>query len=263
MFEDKEYIISLCSKHPNSNTLLIALSAYSGKKDKAGEDYRHHALKVKKECREKAQEPEISFLCNMYGFDEYDLGDIGLLHDVVEDSDYAFDDLLAAGIKKEIVDSLRVLTRKSGESYMNYIKRVGEDFAATIVKIEDLKDNMNLSRLPKITQADLDRNKKYKKALLYLQGIYDDTYSVNHTALEIWMLNNGFKEVNHVNPYCKVFKYEKGYDKSLITIPGDSRIEKYRETLYFELNKMIALLDKDELNSLKEALFKNKKRCKK
>lgn len=66
--------------------------------------------------------------------------------------------------------------------------------------------------------------------MLYSQEVCNDAYS-NHAALETWMLNNGFQEVAYDNPYCKVFKYEKGDNKSLITIPGDSRIKKYKEVV--------------------------------
>lgn len=55
--------------------------------------------------------------------------------------------------------------------------------------------------------------------------------------------------------YCKVFKYKKKDNKLLMTIPYNNRIKNI-EILYSELDKMIVLLCKNELNSLKEALFK-------
>ena len=72
---------------------------------------------------------------------------------------------------KVIVDSVVLLTRKEGESYGQFIDRMchNEEFddsfyIARAVKIEDLNDNLDLSRLDKITDEDIDRIKKYMNA---------------------------------------------------------------------------------------------------
>lgn len=144
---------------------ILAECAHDGQKDKAGEDYWHHVFRVGAECG-KIHDDKIMYEDSLFATD---LRVIGMLHDVVEDTSITFDDLLYFGIEEKIVNVLRVLTRRDNESYMDYIRRVGENRAATLVKIEDLNDNMNLSRLPEATDEDINRWKKYNKARKYLQ----------------------------------------------------------------------------------------------
>ncbi len=59
----------------------------------------------------------------------------GFLHDVVEDSDLTFNDLLEKGVDEDIVDALRLLTHKKGTDYFEYIQRIidsGNRLAQTI-----------------------------------------------------------------------------------------------------------------------------------
>ena len=48
---------------------------------------------------------------------------------------------------------------------MKYIKRIRKNPLARAVKISDLKNNSDLSRLKEVTEKDLKRTEKYKKAL--------------------------------------------------------------------------------------------------
>ncbi|MSS57638.1 HD domain-containing protein [Erysipelotrichaceae bacterium Oil+RF-744-GAM-WT-6] len=130
----------------------IARKAHLGQKDKAGEDYIYHPLWVSAHV------------------DGEKTKTAALLHDVLEDTSVTSKDLLNQGIPREIVNSVIVLTRKSGEDYFDYIKRVKKDPVARQVKIADLKHNIDLSRLPKVTEEDIKRNKKYRKALEYLEN---------------------------------------------------------------------------------------------
>ena len=63
------------------------------------------------------------------------------------------------------------MTRNEGESYMDYIKRIGEDNICRIVKMCDLKDNMDITRLDKLKNEDFNRLKKYHKAYKYLKSL--------------------------------------------------------------------------------------------
>ncbi|MDH2272954.1 hypothetical protein [Moraxella porci] len=62
------------------------------------------------------------------------------------------------------------ITKRRGEKYEKYIARVKANPLAREVKIADLKHNLDLSRLTKITDKDIERAKKYKMALEFLES---------------------------------------------------------------------------------------------
>ncbi len=72
----------------------------------------------------------------------------GLLHDVVEDTGYTFDDLLNAGINAKVVDALRLLTHEKGTDYMEYVGRIADSHnpIAINVKSNDLEHNLERGR---------------------------------------------------------------------------------------------------------------------
>ncbi|WP_080903353.1 HD domain-containing protein [Parabacteroides sp. Marseille-P3160] len=130
--------------------IQIATKAHMGQVDKAGKPYILHPLRI---------------MANVHSTEEKIAA---VLHDVIEDTDLDFPDLLSKGIPSEIVDVLRLLTHEEGIDYEDYIKRLSVNTIARAVKIADLKDNSNLSRLPKIGKKDIERVEKYKKALSFL-----------------------------------------------------------------------------------------------
>lgn len=72
------------------------------------------------------------------------------------------------GFSDVVVDAVASLTRKRGESYEDFVVRVSKNELARMVKIEDVKDNLNLTRLSTITDKDLVRIQKYHSALMVL-----------------------------------------------------------------------------------------------
>lgn len=137
----------------------IATEAHRGQKDKAGNDYIEHPLRVMEAGR--TMEEKIT----------------GVLHDVVEDSDWTFAMLEAEGFSKEIVDALRCVTKLSeSEPYDKFITRIKKNPLAVSVKLNDLTDNMDIRRLPYLSDKDVKRLKKYLKA--YKQLSDEPTYSV-------------------------------------------------------------------------------------
>ena len=96
---------------------------------------------------------------------------VALLHDVVEDSDCTFDDLLILGFDQCIVDALKLLTHSNSEPYMDYIAKIKANPVARAVKLADLTHNSDLSRLAPETIDDkmLKRVKKYQQAIALLQ----------------------------------------------------------------------------------------------
>ena len=79
-------------------------------------------------------------------------------------TDITAEALLELGFSKEVVDAVVLLTRKKDDDYMDYIKKLKSNPIARSVKLADLADNMDMSRIPNPTEKDLARLEKYKKA---------------------------------------------------------------------------------------------------
>ena len=125
----------------------IATSAHDEQVDKAGKPYIEHPLRVMN--MGKTVEEKI----------------VGVLHDVVEDSEWTFEMLEKEGMPKEVVDALKCVTKLSeDEDYDHFIARVKTNPLAVKVKLNDLKDNMDITRLGKVTEKDLPRLNKYIRA---------------------------------------------------------------------------------------------------
>ena len=159
--DDYEIIIShLKSMEPRNGLIYttmtkkamkVCFEAHKNQVDKSGLPYVYHPFHVA--CRQK---DEISTT-------------VALLHDVVEDSDFSFEDL-KKDFPEEVIKALQLLTHQDGERYMDYIKKIKSNPIATKVKRDDLRHNMDLSRLNDITDVDIRRIKKYQKALRYMEG---------------------------------------------------------------------------------------------
>ena len=125
----------------------IATSAHEGQVDKAGKPYIEHPMRVMN--MGKTVEEKIA----------------GVLHDVVEDSDWTFEMLEKEGIPKDVMDALRCVTKLSeDEDYDHFIERVKTNPLAVKVKLNDLKDNMDIPRLGEEPEKDLARLNKYIRA---------------------------------------------------------------------------------------------------
>ena len=125
----------------------IAKAAHEGQVDKAGKPYIEHPMRVMK--MGKTVEEKIA----------------GVLHDVVEDSEWTFEMLEKEGIPKDVMDALRCVTKLSeDEDYDHFIARVKTNPLAVKVKLNDLKDNMDITRLDQVTEKDLARLNKYIRA---------------------------------------------------------------------------------------------------
>ena len=81
---------------------------------------------------------------------------------------YTRKDLLHDGFSLEIVDAVDALTRRDDETYMEFIARLAQNKLARRVKILDIQDNMDLSRIPEPSAQDYSRLKRYEKALYFL-----------------------------------------------------------------------------------------------
>lgn len=96
---------------------------------------------------------------------------VALLHDIVEDTDITLDDLKEMKFDSEIVDAVDAITRREDETkYFDFIERVKKNDIARIVKIYDLEDNMDITRLNMFGDYEQKRLKKYWYCWKYLKG---------------------------------------------------------------------------------------------
>jgi (p)ppGpp synthase/HD superfamily hydrolase len=134
------------------NIIKLAVDAHLGQRDKANLPYILHPLRL------------------MMKFELYEEMATAILHDVIEDTSVTSEELEKQGISKEILDAVNCLTKKDGEDYQDFIQRISQNSLATKVKIEDIKDNLDLLRLKTLTDDDLLRAKKYHQAVNQLRG---------------------------------------------------------------------------------------------
>lgn len=129
-----------------NKAIEIANRAHAGQVDKAGRSYILHPLRVM-----LSLDNEMEMIC-------------AVLHDVVEDSDITLEDLRKEGFSEEVIQVLDCLTKREGETYDGFIERVLVNKTARKVKLADLRDNMDLSRIKDPTEKDMKRMKKYQDA---------------------------------------------------------------------------------------------------
>ena len=103
------------------------------------------------------------------GVDTIEEKTVAYLHDTAEDTKLTYVDLMVLDFSDRVINAVIALTKDKKESYKDYLKRVKANELATAVKLSDLTNNMDLSRLKQITEVDKKRLEKYKKAYKYLK----------------------------------------------------------------------------------------------
>ncbi|WP_203144030.1 hypothetical protein [Marinobacter mangrovi] len=136
--------------------ISIALEKHKGQTDKSGAPYILHPPRL------------------MMKFDSELEQIVAILHDTIEDSDLAINDLETANFSQEVVFAIDCLTKRQGESYEAYIKRVLSNSLASKIRIEDLKDNLKITRLENITEKDITRIKKYHNTFQVIMKTHPD-----------------------------------------------------------------------------------------
>ena len=94
---------------------------------------------------------------------------VGVLHDFLEDTRYTPKQLRKRGYSDEVLGALDCLTRREGETYEAFVQRIKPNPLARRVKLADLADNMDVTRLTTLGKEDLDRLNRYHKAWAALQ----------------------------------------------------------------------------------------------
>lgn len=132
--------------------LKLCFDAHKDQVDKTDMPYVFHPFHLAEQMTD-----EISTVC-------------ALLHDVIEDTDYTFDDLIGMGFPKRVIEVLSLLTHDQAVPYMDYVKGISVDPVAKQVKLADLRHNSDLSRMDSVDEYAYRRNEKYKAAIAFLEG---------------------------------------------------------------------------------------------
>ena len=131
--------------------LKICAEAHAGQVDKSGLPYLLHPVHL---AEQMSTEEEIC---------------AALLHDTIEDTSLTIDDLRREGIPERVLKAVSLLTHDDRIPYLDYVKEVAKDPIARKVKLADLKHNSDLGRLDSVSEKDLKRREKYRKAAQILK----------------------------------------------------------------------------------------------
>jgi (p)ppGpp synthase/HD superfamily hydrolase len=134
--------------------IALAALAHEGQIDKAGAPYILHPIRV------------------MQAQATNDARIVAVFHDVLEDcAGWSPERLLAEGFTSQLIEALEGVTKRREEKvdYQAFVRRAGRNAISRAVKIADLRDNLDISRLSALTTEDLARINKYKAALTLLE----------------------------------------------------------------------------------------------
>jgi (p)ppGpp synthase/HD superfamily hydrolase len=128
--------------------ISIAAEAHAGQVDKAGAPYVLHPLRM---------------MLRMSSSDERI---VAVLHDVCEDCPgWTFERLREEGFSDDIVEALGSVTKRDGEDYEAFVRRAAANSIGRSVKLADLHDNCDLSRIAEPSERDFQRIEKYRRAI--------------------------------------------------------------------------------------------------
>ncbi|HRC61147.1 MAG: bifunctional (p)ppGpp synthetase/guanosine-3',5'-bis(diphosphate) 3'-pyrophosphohydrolase [Propionivibrio sp.] len=127
--------------------IVIAAEAHAGQMDKAGAPYVLHPLRM------------------MLRLSTSDEMIAAVLHDVVEDCGLSLEMLRADGFSEQVLEAIDSVTRRAEESYEEFVLRAASNSIGRRVKLADLRDNSDLSRIKHPTARDYARVEKYRRAI--------------------------------------------------------------------------------------------------
>lgn len=137
--------------------IQIAVKAHKKQTDKFGAPYILHPMRVMALGRNEDEKI------------------VGILHDVVEDTEWTFEDLRKEGFAEHIIMALDCVTKRGDdEEYDAFVARTAKNQLAIRVKLNDLTDNMDIRRMPEVKEKDVKRLNKYLKAWKYLNDRLDN-----------------------------------------------------------------------------------------
>lgn len=133
---------ALTDEHTLEKAIAIAAEAHTGAVGKAGEPFILHPLRV------------------MLGVEGQSEQMAAVLHDVVEDTSWSVDRLREGGFSEEVLRTVDGLALE--KTTFDFCRRAGADPIARVVKLADIEDNLDLSRIRNPTKADHERIERYR-----------------------------------------------------------------------------------------------------
>jgi (p)ppGpp synthase/HD superfamily hydrolase len=167
-FDEDKYTEIKDSDNQIYKALEIVTTLFENDLDKGGMPYLLHLMYVYKHVSTEDEKT------------------VALLHDVIEDKDVSKEDLLAIGFNEKVVDDVVMLTRVKPIEYSMYIDNMIKNGSveALHVKLADLENNMDITRIANPTLKDIERVKKryiptHEKIMNRLEEIENDRHKAN------------------------------------------------------------------------------------
>lgn len=131
--------------------LRLSFDAHKDQVDKSGIPYVYHPFHL---AEQMESEETVT---------------VALLHDVVEDTDYTIEDIIAMGFPKPVTDALALMAHDKTVPYIDYVAKIKTNPIAKAVKLADLRHNSDTSRLEYVDEKVLCRIRKYHDAIELLE----------------------------------------------------------------------------------------------
>ena len=176
--------ISELDKTTDGLSLEICKYAHRSQSRENGEPYSNHPIRLVSKYEKLIGEDQIknvdeealSYLKIPYT----GVKEVCLLHDVIEDTNITLDDLEAAFeacgfgefFNKYIKIPMKYITHNKKEDYEIYVINALQNPIASMVKMLDLQDNLDLLDLVKFEKWEYDRALKYMKCFSYINDKY-------------------------------------------------------------------------------------------
>ena len=135
--------------------ISITAVAFEGKRDRGGTPYILHCLTVMEGVRHLGAKTMMA----------------GIMHDLIEDTDWTLDDLRKRGFDEEVVAIVEKVTHLSSDSYDEYLDKLAVCPHARAIKMADLDHNSQIHRMKGLRDKDFERLAKYHRAYAFLKGI--------------------------------------------------------------------------------------------
>lgn len=135
------------------NAIILATQAHAGQLDTDGTPYIFHPLRLMLAVRTPAQQMA------------------AVLHDTLEHTRLRMADLRQAGFPAEVLEAVQILTRPEDEPRIEAARRAARNPVALAVKLADVRDNMDLRRIPAPTPEDFARLEEYRQVLAFLESV--------------------------------------------------------------------------------------------